>query len=77
MWKTAPPTEKFRKDWEAFPYIVDELSLEVDLGVETTTVLSTLRVRPAGNGSAAIVPLVLDGMMFLDLLYARPHIRLM
>jgi aminopeptidase N len=53
------PVERFRKDYAALPYVIDSVSLDVDIRDGETRVTSTLCVHPQED--AAGKPLDLDG----------------
>ena len=58
--------EKLRTDYSPFPYLIEEIGLDFELGTETTTVISTLRVRPVDSSNCP--ELLLDGCPELQLL---------
>ena len=60
--RNTPPTpvERFRKDYAPLPYLVDSVSMNIDIREEQTMVTATLRVQP--QVSSAGQPLDLDGV---------------
>ena len=60
--RNTPPTpvERFRKDYAPLPYLVDSVSMNIDIREEQTMVTATLRVQP--QASSAGQPLDLDGV---------------
>ena len=60
--RNTPPTpvERFRKDYAPLPYLVDSVSLDIDIRDEQTLVTATLQVQPQAD--AANQPLDLDGV---------------
>ena len=60
--RNTPPTpvERFRKDYAPLAYLIDSVSLNIDIREEQTMVTSTLRVQPQGNSAGQ--SLDLDGV---------------
>jgi aminopeptidase N len=56
----SAPVEKFRADYQAYPYAIDSLELLFELGQDYTRVKATMRVKRK-PGVAAHQPLVFDG----------------
>ena len=58
--EAAPPVEKFRKDYKAYPYTVNSVRLHFDVREHATLVTSTLSLERAPDTPAG-TPLELDG----------------
>jgi len=60
--RNTPPTpvERFRKDYAPLAYLIDSVSLNIDIREESTMVTSTLRVHPQSDSAGQ--PLDLDGV---------------
>lgn len=56
----TPPRPTYLADYRPPPFVVDDIELDFELGEETTTVRTAMKIEPAG-ANGAVEPLRLDG----------------
>ncbi|MCH2101661.1 MAG: aminopeptidase N [Planctomycetes bacterium] len=81
----AAPKEKFRKDYQPYPFAMDGIELNFDLRDDVSTVTATMKLRRTGSADAALeldgedletVSIAIDGQVLAASRYAIDGERL-